>query len=1482
MGKIGLDIGSSSIGWTIREDDNTFKSGVITFQSGMVKGGYSSPTKDRREARSKRNLIKARKQRKWELLSILLNKYTPLNESELNNWSRYQKGQVLKFPENPNFLKWLKCDFSYVEGVNTKYKNPYEIRVKAISQNPADKLHKHELGRALYHLVQRRGYKDIGEADKETEKQILRRDESGFQNALDKHGTIAKALQREFLDKGKRARNQYPYRNEYEDELIKILKTQGYDVSKNKNGEYNDGFVGKVRKPIIWQNPLKTQKGNIGKCILEPESLRCPISQPIFEIFRAWQFINTIKYYDENGTKQFIDIEFRESLFHNVFLKKDKNFKFEEIKTHLNKLFKDQKKYNYPINKDGIYDTSVSGMPVCKGIVNLFGDSARDALDSLPKYNISNAPKGIKDKYSIYDLWHILFVFDERTAPDKNFLEKFAIENLGIQNKTTTKGKKFNPFARLKSNVTQGYSNLSLKAMCKIIPFLKEGFLYNEAVMLAKIPELMGAEWEDKKDIIKKTVKKSNSLYEFAREIFSITNKLIEDYKGLPTTPINEVFAHKNFDYELVQSDLNDIKTACIGHFGEKTWGDKDTIEQEKILTAVKKEYQNFFFDEKRVYRKTPLLTDLFKKELEGRGIKLNGNLYHHSNIKNKFLEKYTDNKTGIPKLPTYTDRKTGVVIPILPETRIDSIKNPMFNKSMSILRRLINEHIKAGNIDEDTEVIVELARGELNDNNKRAAIERYQREREAKRNKYRKFLEEFNQNEDRSINIEDSLSIFELWTEQIFDEKVVDEKGKTENNNTLILREKEAIKRYELWMEQKGQCMYTGQMISITQLFSNQIDIEHTIPRSLLPDNTMANQTVAYAWYNRDKKGTQIPTQCANYDKDVDGWGTRIKDRLENWENLRDRYKMLFESRQRPKGNEDENVKNKRIQDKHYFKMHYDYWKDKVERFTATEVKDSWARRQLVDTQMVSKYTREFLKTYFKKVAVQKGSTTSDFRKIYQFQGEDEIKSRNRHTHHAIDAAVLTLIPVNSSYRDRLIKEYYDAIEKRLPIPNRVPFQGFNSQAIIQKIENETLIVNYRKDKILKQTFKNVRKRGKLQYLKDKEGKYTLDANGQKILLKANGDTVRSELFAQTYLGKIRDVERYDDGQPKRAKTDWEYKTGKDEFIFVKREPIEKVKVSDKLINSIIDPVIKELIRKQKNRSEIQDYQGKLIRHVRIRTNVGKEVKGRLNYRSKLDYKNKFYSEAGSVPYAILLQQENGIERVMIPIASFELAKAYSSHKKDKKPEKFNVEELVKKYDGENKTKYSAYPDKKLLKVGQKVIVLKDDKEYEKINEIDFQKNRMYVITQFSEGNIWLKYHLEAQSKDGIKENICLIKDEILKEYEVKLNLPEVKENEELEDNKIRLDDFKNRKYRFDTINNSFRLKRISEIIGIDKTKEIKDKLDEYKAISGNIGVEGETPLLKMSSNNWNFLYEGEDFEVSILGELKWINEHRDETHNL
>lgn len=1471
MRKIGIDLGSSSLGYVVTDDGAIIKKGVIRFDTGMMKGksgGYVSPTRERRIARSKRNLIRARKYRKWELLEILVNEnFVPLTKQELENWSKYKKGQIRKFPENKLFQKWLSCDFTYENG--DIYKNPYELRVNALGE----KVSKHEFGRALYHIIQRRGYKDIGETDSETEKQKERRGESGFQKALDENDNIiSKVLLNEFLNNNKRARNQYPYREEYEHELEQICKSQGFDISKKRNGKYSNEFVEKLWGSIIWQRDLRTQKGKIGKCTLEPNKLRCPVSHPIFEIFRAWQFINTIMTIEEDGTKETLPHSLKNKLF-EFFLKKDDNFKFEAIRVFLDKQFHSKMKYNYPINRnekntneiytDGTYETSVSGMPVCKGLIDVFGEDAKSALETIETQNLTQQDqKGgfgsavkVVNNYSINDLWHLLFSFDKKSAKEKNFLEVFAKEKLYF-----TEEKQVAKFVKLRDKISQGYADLSVKAICKIIPFLKEGYLYNEAVVLAKVPEILGKDWETNQVNILSAINNANKEYNWNKVIIGITNNLIDKYKGDP------YFAYEDYSYQLSTYDHNEVEKACQGYFGEQTWEKRN--DKSVIIEDVKQKYQDFFYDKKRSYRKVPTFTDIFNGKLKSQKIDLDAyQLYHHSDIKNIYLKKCkTDKITEQPILPKAININ-GIDVDILPGVQIDSIKNPMFNKSMSILRKLINEFIKEEVVDENTEVILEIAR-ELNDNNKRIAIERYQNERRNNREKYREFLTEYNRANSLNLNIEESISKFEMWTEQTFD-GTTDEDGITYSNiNRLeILKEKNAITRYELWTEQKGQCLYTGKMIPIGKLFSIEIDIEHTIPRSILPDNTLANQTVCYAWYNRDKKKNQMPTQCDNYYDDADGWGARIEPRLDKWKTIRDSWKYRYDKSAKSRGSEDETAKNKRIQEKHYCKMHFDYWNDKIERFEKIEVNDGWARRQLVDTQMVSKYAREFLKTYFLKVAVQKGMVTAVFRKLFGFQEEDEIKSRNKHTHHAIDALVLTLIPTNSSHRRRIVKEYFKALENnnkskiRELKENEIP-EGFNVQKFISEIENSTLIYNFEKKSITKQTSKIVRKRGKRQYLKDKSGNFVLDKNGKRILLISRGSTMRSDLFAQTYLGKIKNVERDEDGKPIKEGEDWKFKTGGDEFSFVKRENIDKVKASESQINSIVDPIIRELVRKQKRNSEVKDYQGNIIRHVRIQVKAGREVKERVNYRSKHDYKNKFYSEAGSIPYAILLlkSDEGGFKRELLSISSYEIAKM----RRDAGV--FDSEKYVEDF-------HSEYKDweKQLLKVGQKVFVLNDDSDYEKRFDKSFQINRLYVITQFSEGSIWLKYHLSALSKEEVKTSVTLAKNDIMTKHERELNIPPVAEDQSITDNNERRDDYLNRKYRFDTINNSFRLTQLQVIVGKERTMEIKKELDQHKAIPSKIEIEGHTHLLKMSKENWNYLLEGKDFEMNLDGSIKF-----------
>ncbi|OOZ39136.1 hypothetical protein BOW53_12860 [Solemya pervernicosa gill symbiont] len=135
---LGLDLGTSSIGWALIEGDPLPKKivdmGVRIFPEGVDRTkGEKSLNQDRRDARSLRRQGCRRMRRKQKLLHALQDaKLLPRKQTELDE------------------LMGL---------------SPYQVRAKALDE----RLSPHELGRALYHLGQRRGFKSNRKTDSDKE-----------------------------------------------------------------------------------------------------------------------------------------------------------------------------------------------------------------------------------------------------------------------------------------------------------------------------------------------------------------------------------------------------------------------------------------------------------------------------------------------------------------------------------------------------------------------------------------------------------------------------------------------------------------------------------------------------------------------------------------------------------------------------------------------------------------------------------------------------------------------------------------------------------------------------------------------------------------------------------------------------------------------------------------------------------------------------------------------------------------------------------------------------------------------------------------------------------------------------------------------------------------------------------------------------------------------------------------------------------------
>lgn len=300
---LGIDLGTNSIGLALKKGNEFEWFGVYTFKKGVGqdKSGEFSFAADRTKHRSSRRLYNARRYRKWETLKVLIeNNYCPLDLKNLSKWKHYIRGIGRKYPiENNSFQKWIKLDFNG-DG-KPDYSSPYQLRRELIEKelDLGNKENRYKIGRVFYHIAQRRGFKSsrkLGANEKtavykgSSETNTIGRNE--YESLLIECGSLGAALAR-LEEEGIRIRNRYTLRKDYKNEIDQI-------ISKQKISD--ESFSERLIKAIFYQRPLRSQKGLVGKCTLEPRKHRCPISHPKFELYRAWSFINNIKFRNtDNG-----------------------------------------------------------------------------------------------------------------------------------------------------------------------------------------------------------------------------------------------------------------------------------------------------------------------------------------------------------------------------------------------------------------------------------------------------------------------------------------------------------------------------------------------------------------------------------------------------------------------------------------------------------------------------------------------------------------------------------------------------------------------------------------------------------------------------------------------------------------------------------------------------------------------------------------------------------------------------------------------------------------------------------------------------------------------------------------------------------------------------------------------------------------------------------------------------------------------------
>lgn len=476
---LGIDTGTNSLGWAIVEKQadeyHLLDKGVNIFQEGVKieKGIESSKAAERTAHKAARVRNYRIKLRKIRLLRILSDAHLcpPLSKVELSAW-RLKK----EYPKNELFMQWQSTD-------DESEKTPYAYRHKCLHDclDFSSITDRYILGRAFYHMIQRRGFlsnrkdqsgDDTGMVKENINNLTQEMHDAGYEYLGDYFYSL--------YNKGEKIRNHYTARNEhYLAEFKAICEKQ--DLDKNLGHE----VVHQIEKAIFDQRPLKSQKGQVGKCVFEKNKTKCPSSHPMYEEFRMLSFINNIKIQTPNDdVLRPLSQEERALIMPLFFRKSKKLFDFEDIAKKLapKKQYGFYKKssdaempylFNYPM------DTSVSSCPVTTALKDIFGD---DWIDSLCEtYTLAEGKSRLN---VVNDIWHVLCFYTDDTK-----LAEFAKNRLQLNDE---EAKKF-----CEISLPGDYASLSLRAICKILPYLRRGLIYSHAVFLGNLCEVMPQyEWD--------------------------------------------------------------------------------------------------------------------------------------------------------------------------------------------------------------------------------------------------------------------------------------------------------------------------------------------------------------------------------------------------------------------------------------------------------------------------------------------------------------------------------------------------------------------------------------------------------------------------------------------------------------------------------------------------------------------------------------------------------------------------------------------------------------------------------------------------------------------------------------------------------------------------------------------------------------------------------------------------------------------------
>ena len=453
---LGLDIGTSSIGWAVLDLDKEriHDLGVRIFERPEDPQNGDSLAKPRRDARSARHRLKRRRQR-------------------LNNLKQFFVNQNILTKDQVEEALDYRSDFNKLD--------VYDLRAKALTEELSPK----ELLKVLYQIAKRRGFKSnrkvVEESDKEGGRvtSALKTNEKFL--ADNNYTTVGDALSRDekFAPHKRNKRDDYTNsfaRDDFLRELEAIIKTQrNYALKNVPEQAINELIYGINDKQVInvsaimYQRPFMTKElieRMVGDCTFEKDEKRAPKASYSFEVFRLASDLSHLVFIPRDASKrqakrENLEVRLSPEQISKVIdlAKNQKSLTYKKVRStagisedYVPKDVRGKKKEGDEFGEDNTF-----------GSLKAYSD-IRSALKELPEDWAK-----IDNESAINQIAYIL------TTQKTDEGIRAELNTLPLSDKAKE------AIVKIKPTNFKAFGHLSIKALQKITPHILEGMTYDKA-----------------------------------------------------------------------------------------------------------------------------------------------------------------------------------------------------------------------------------------------------------------------------------------------------------------------------------------------------------------------------------------------------------------------------------------------------------------------------------------------------------------------------------------------------------------------------------------------------------------------------------------------------------------------------------------------------------------------------------------------------------------------------------------------------------------------------------------------------------------------------------------------------------------------------------------------------------------------------------------------------------------------------------------